>query len=258
MFSPPLLSMRWEDVLFAHWAVDPAIVERQVPPQFTVDTREGDAYLGVVGFRMADIRPMGAPAGLSFPELNLRTYVRTDEGPGVYFFNLDAADRLAVPIARRLFRLPYYRAEMSVTEGDGGFRLESHRTDDAALPADFDATYSPSGTPTEPEPGTLLSFLTERYRFFVADEDGRVYRGDIDHDPWQLQPADLSVRANGLFDANGFAEPESEPLVHYSPGIDVTAGPLRRSTVACSRASSGREILPDPKPAKSRPGYWRP
>jgi uncharacterized protein YqjF (DUF2071 family) len=228
MQSPPLLSMRWDDVLFAHWAVDPATVAEQVPDQFTVETYEGDAYLGVVGFQMGDIRPRGAPVGLSFPELNLRTYVRAEEGTGVYFFNLDAADWLAVPIARRLFRLPYYRADMDLTERDGGFRLRSRRTHTDVPPCAFDATYHPSGTPAEPQPGTLAHFLTENYRFYVADADGRVYRGDINHDPWRLQPADLDIRANDLFSANGFDRPDGDPIVHYSPGIDVSAGALLR------------------------------
>lgn len=228
MQSPPLLSMRWDDVLFAHWAVDPGTVADRIPDQFTVDTYEGDAYLGVVGFQMSDIRPRGAPVGLSFPELNLRTYVRADGGTGVYFFNLDAADWLAVPIARRLFRLPYYRADMDLSERDGAFRLQSRRTHDDAPPAHFDATYRPTGEPTEPQPGTLARFLTENYRFYVADDDGRVYRGDIDHDPWPLQPADLEIRENDLFTANGFDHPNGDPLVHYSPGIDVSAGALLR------------------------------
>jgi len=228
MSGLPLLSMRWEDVVFAHWPVDPELVAAQVPGRLTVDTHEGDAYLGVVGFRMDDIRPRGSPIGLSFAELNLRTYVRTDEGPGVYFFNLDTSDPVAVPIARRLFRLPYYRTDADVTEQGDGFRLRSRRTHRGVPPADFDATYRPTGTPATPKPGTLATFLVERYRFFVADDDGRVYRGDIYHEPWELQPADLEVRTNDLFSVNGFDRPDGEPLVHYSPGIDVTAARLQR------------------------------
>ncbi|PSP85631.1 hypothetical protein BRC96_02570 [Halobacteriales archaeon QS_6_64_34] len=33
---------------------------------------------------------------------------------------------------------------------------------------------------------------------------------------------------NGLFAANGFDRPPGDPLVYYGPGIDVTAGRLRR------------------------------
>ena len=63
MFSPSLLSMRWADALFAHWAVDPAVVDERLPEGLSADTYDGDAYLGVVGFQMEDIRPRGAPIG---------------------------------------------------------------------------------------------------------------------------------------------------------------------------------------------------
>jgi uncharacterized protein YqjF (DUF2071 family) len=222
--------MRWADVLFAHWPVDPAVVAPTLPDGLDVDTRDGDAYLGVVGFRMASIRPRGLPRSLgrSFPELNLRTYVRGDDGGGVYFYNLDAADPIGVALARGLFELPYYRAEMRVDDREDGVRFRSRRTHRNAPRARFDATYRPTEPATRADPGSLDAFLTERYRFYTESDGGRLYRGEIDHPPWELSPATLTVRENDLFDANGFDRPAGDPLVHYSPGIDVTAGRIRR------------------------------
>nr|WP_049935847.1 DUF2071 domain-containing protein [Haloplanus natans] len=224
-----LLSMRWDDVLFAHWPVDPGVVAPTLPDGLAVDTDGGDAYLGVVGFRMDPIRPRGAPFGLSFPELNLRTYVRSADGPGVYFYNLDADDRIGVTLARALFELPYYRAEMRVEDGEDGIRFRSRRTHRDAASARFDATYRPTGTAKPVAPDSLDAFLTERYRFYTESEGGRLYRGDIEHPPWEVSDATLSIRSNTLFEANGFDRPAGEPLVRYSPGSDVTAGRLRRA-----------------------------
>ena len=67
-----LLSMTWRDLLFAHWSVAPETVAERLPPRVSVDTRDGDAYLGVVPFVMSDIGPRGLPVGLAFGELNLR------------------------------------------------------------------------------------------------------------------------------------------------------------------------------------------
>ena len=227
-----LLSMRWRDLLFAHWPVDPETVGQALPEGLSVDTYGGDAYLGVVPFVMADIRPRGSPVGLSFAELNLRTYVTAEDRPGVYFFNLDADDRIGVRLARSLFRLPYYRASMSVgTRGEGRsreVRFRSRRLTTDAPSARFGATYGPDGTFSEPEPGSIEAFLTERYRFYTADDDGRLYSGDIEHEPWRLAPAWADVRANTLFRANGFDRPEGEPILHAAAPIDVTAGRLRR------------------------------
>jgi uncharacterized protein YqjF (DUF2071 family) len=222
-----VLSMRWADVLFAHWAVEPDTVSQRLPSSLSVDTFDGEAYLGVVGFEMQDIRPRGVPVGLTFPELNLRTYVERDGKPGIYFFNLDADDPLGVFVAQRLFRLPYYRARMSVTRSDDGVRLRSRRAG-ADRPAVFDATYSAGGPLHTPEAGTLEHFLTERYRFYTTDEGGRLYFGDIQHRPWEVAEAAATIGENYLFAVNGFEAPTGEPRLHYSPGVDVRAGTLER------------------------------
>jgi uncharacterized protein YqjF (DUF2071 family) len=220
--------MTWRDAVFAHWPVDPEVVAPTLSEGLAVDTGpDGQAWLSVVGFVMEDIRPRFAPIGLSFPELNLRTYVRHGDASGVYFYNLDADDRIGVPIARRFFQLPYYRAEMTVTERDGAIRFRSDRTHSGVPPASFDATIEPQGSPEPPEPGSTAAFLVENYRFF-AEGDGQLYYGEIEHDPWRIQPAALTIRTNTLFEASGFDQPDGEPLVHYAPQEDVTAGRLRR------------------------------
>ncbi|AZH26398.1 YqjF family protein [Haloplanus aerogenes] len=223
-----LLSMRWDDVLFAHWPVDPGVVAPTLPDGLDVDTHDGDAYLGIVGFRMRSIRPRGVPVGLSFPELNLRTYVRSAAGPGVYFYNLDAADPIGVTLARGLFRLPYYRAKMQVEDRPDGIRFRSRRTHRGASSARFDATYRPAGAADTVDSDSLDAFLTERYRFYTESDGGRLYRGEVDHPPWELRDATLTIRENTLFEANGFDRPEGDPRVRYSPGSDVTAGRICR------------------------------
>jgi len=225
-----LLRMEWRDVGFCHWPVEPSVVAATLPDGLTVDIKDGQAWLGVVPFEMADIRPRGSPIGRSFGELNLRTYVTDGETSGVYFYNLDADDRLSVALARRLFELPYYRASMSVDRTTDGVRFRSRRTDDRAPMADFDATYGPVGDAEvhEPSPRSLEAFLVSRYRFYVADDAGTIYYADIDHDPWPLQDGTVEIRTNDLFAANGFDNPRGDPVVYYSPGIDVTAERLRQ------------------------------
>jgi hypothetical protein len=220
--------MDWRDVGFFHWPVDPDTVAATLPDRLSVDTYDGRAYLGIVPFRMTDIRPRGSPIGLSFGELNLRTYVEADGVPGVYFYNLDADDAIGVRIARTLFQLPYYRARMRVDATGERVRFQSDRTHHGVPPARFDATYGPAGTPAAPEPGSLESFLVERYRFYADSDDGTLYYADIDHEPWPLQTGTVDIRRNDLFGANGFDDPDGEPLVHFSEGIRVTAGRLHR------------------------------
>jgi uncharacterized protein YqjF (DUF2071 family) len=221
--------MTWRDALFCHWPVDPAVVAETLPDRLSVATHDGEAYLGVVAFVMDDIRPRGTPVGLSFPELNLRTYVDGPDGPGVYFYNLDADDRLGVSVARRLFALPYYRAEMRAMrpEGADGVEFRSRRTHRGVPSARFDATYAPTGGGFSAEPDSLEAFLVENYRFYA--DGNRLYRGEIGHEPWTLREGTAEIRENTLFEANGFERPAGEPIVHCADPIDVSADRIRRA-----------------------------
>src|SRR5262245_10075958 len=107
---PWVMAMRWHDLLFAHWPVDPAVLRPLIPASLQIDTYDGQAWIGVVPFRMTGVRPRFVPPlpGLSaFAEINVRTYVTIEQKPGVWFFSLDAANRLAVWAARLSYHLPY-------------------------------------------------------------------------------------------------------------------------------------------------------
>ncbi len=98
--------------------------------QLTLDTFDGQCWVGVVPFHMSGIHARGLPPlpGLShFPELNVRTYVTHSGKPGVYFFSLDAANLPAVWAARAFYRLPYFHAEMSSNEVEGSIHYSSRR-----------------------------------------------------------------------------------------------------------------------------------
>src|SRR5687767_1945955 len=102
---PWLMTQTWHDLLFAHWPVDPEQLRSQVPPQFAIDLFEGEAWLGIVPFHMTNVAPRAVPAMpwvSEFPELNVRTYVRVGDRPGVYFFSLDAGSSVAVLAARTM------------------------------------------------------------------------------------------------------------------------------------------------------------
>ena len=146
--APWLMTQSWNSLLFAHWRVDAAEMRRAVPDAFDLDLFDGEAWLGVVPFYMTNVGLRAAPAlpWLSaFPELNVRTYVRVAERPGVYFFSLDAGRRLAVAAARALLNLPYYAAAMSVDRREAAVHYQSARRHGSR--AEFNAIYEPASAP---------------------------------------------------------------------------------------------------------------
>jgi uncharacterized protein YqjF (DUF2071 family) len=224
------VEMGWRHVLFTNWSVDPAVVDAHLPVSLDVDTHEGDAWLSVIPFTNVAVRPGRVPPGLGFalPELNLRTYVTHGDDAGVYFFSLDADGILGVTGARFFHHLPYFYADISLSVVDGAVSYTSVRRHPGARPCDFAATYEPVGERRHSDTGSLEAFLTERYRYYTETPDGELRYAQIRHPRWPLHDADVDIRRNAVFETNGFAHPEGDPLVLYSPGVDVTASGSRR------------------------------
>jgi uncharacterized protein YqjF (DUF2071 family) len=228
---PWLMGQTWRELLFAHWAVEPEAVRRVVPPQLELDLRNGAAWVGVTPFRVTGLRGQGmAPIpGLSaFLEVNVRTYVVAGGRPGIYFFSLDASSAAAVAAARRGYRLPYFRAQMSAARDGAGIRYRSERVSSDGLAAALDLAYEPSGPPLPVEDESIERWLAERYCLYTLDERGRVLRGDIHHPPWPLRPASARIALNTMGRQVGL-ELSGEPLLHYSPRQDTLLWALDRA-----------------------------
>lgn len=229
--GPWVMRQRWHDLLFAHWPLSPETLRTTLPPGLALDTFDGWAWLAVVPFRMSGIRPRGLPAVpqlSSFLELNLRTYVTVDGKGGVFFYCLDASNPLAVALARSLFRLPYYNARMTLADDGTAIRYASRRTHRGAAPAEVRVRYGPTGPVTLARPGSLEHWLTERYCLYTDDRRGRLYRGEVHHAPWPLQPAVAEFSANTMPQAHGIALPDRAPLLHFARRLDVVVWPLQR------------------------------
>jgi len=210
-----------------------------LPRQLQIDTFEGQAWLGVVPFRMTGVRLRGTPVlpGLSaFPELNVRTYVTCGGKPGVWFFSLDAGNSLAVAIARAWFHLPYFRARMSCAKRDGWIHYQSERMHRGAPSGLLAGGYHPVGEIFSARRGTLEYFLTERYCLYAADRRGRIIRGEIHHPPWPLQEAEAEFTGNTMAEALGIAL-ISRPLLHFARRQDVLVWPPQRVSAPADSSS---------------------
>lgn len=229
--SPWIMRQKWHDLLFMHWPVPVGALRALIPGSLEIETFDGTAWVGVVPFRMSGVRPRLMPPfpGISaFPELNVRTYVRLGDKPGVWFFSLDAASTFAVAAARFAFHLPYFRARMScaATE-EGRIAYRSKRTHFGAPPADLHASYGPTGPVFHARRGTLEYFLTERYCLYAAHRN-RIFICEIDHAPWPLQPAEAEIERNTMAATAGITLPDARPLLHFAKYQDVKTWGLKR------------------------------
>ncbi|WP_151085946.1 YqjF family protein [Hymenobacter baengnokdamensis] len=232
-----LMHQDWGDLLFMHWPVPADVIQPHLPERLQVDTYDGHAWLGVVPFRMWNVRSRvtpPVPGVREFLELNVRTYVHLNGVPGVWFFSLDATNALAVWAARTFFHLPYFRARLTL-ERPATERLHytGHRVHNGAAPAHFTATWQLGEALPPSEPGSLAFFLTERYCLYAAgghapNYGDRLYRGRIAHQPWPLRAAELLHYDSSLVESHALPTPAGAPVLHAGGPLSVDLWRLQR------------------------------
>jgi uncharacterized protein YqjF (DUF2071 family) len=223
--APWVMTQTWHNLLFAHWPVGMRQLREKVPREFELDLFDGEAWVGVVPFHMTNVAPRGIPSLpwiSEFPEVNVRTYVRVGDRPGVYFFSLDADSRLAVRAAKTLLNLPYHSASIRMACQEDSIQYDSRRRDGHAE-ARLSVSYQPVGAGLHPIPGSLEYFLTERYCLYNLDSGRVPYRLEIHHPRWPLQPAAAEFARNTLADAAGLSLAAGKPLLHFSKRQDMVA-----------------------------------
>lgn len=228
---------RWERLAFLHWPVDAATLSNVLPPGLEPDEFDGSAWIGVTPFEVHGLRlrlTLPAPCISSFPEINVRTYVTSEGKPGIWFLSLDTSSWLAVQAARRTYRVPYHHASQTVRRDGDRVEFESTRDD-----ARFASSYWPTGPVSPAAAGTFEHFMAERYCLYTMDDRLRLLRGDIRHEPWPLQPAEVQIQTNSMARPYGI-ELTGEPKAHYADRLDVVFWPLTLETVTpAGRAPSG-------------------
>ncbi|HEY1528742.1 MAG TPA: DUF2071 domain-containing protein [Candidatus Angelobacter sp.] len=220
--APWIMKQKWHDLLFAHWPLAPDKIRPLVPKELELDLRDGAAWVAVAPFWMSGVRGRWAPPLpflTKFCELNVRTYVRCQGVPGVYFFSLDAASLPAVLGARATYKLPYFHAAMLIRSSGESFEYTSSRLQEPR-PANFHARYRPISAPRVRNKNSIESFLTERYCLYTVDK-GHVLRAYIHHAPWQLQDAEAEFDLNTMAQAAGIDLPDTKPLLHFSRNLEV-------------------------------------
>jgi uncharacterized protein YqjF (DUF2071 family) len=221
--APWVMTQRWNDLLFLHYAVAPALLRPLVPDVLTLDTCQQRAWVSITPFWINHLRPPGIPSlpWIShFSEVNVRTYVTYGGKPGVYFFSLDASNLSAVWGARMFYRLPYWHASMKVVgRGDRTIGYRSKRSH-GPKPAEIRASYGPSAGPFHARPGSLEYFLSERYRLYAYARK-RLYGGEIHHLPWELQEATVDLEHNTMAESLGLRLSAAADLVYFSRELKV-------------------------------------
>lgn len=213
----PATTQRWEALSFLHWPVDPLVVQRVLPRGLRVQTYDGATYVGLVPFRMEDVRlgPLPAvPRWSTFGELNLRVYVRDAAGGEGVWFDALWCERAAFVAVTRVAGVPYHRCRAAVPDatGDDVLRYRFVSTSRTA-PVRFDARVR-AHEEVDASSG-LARWLTARWAAYAV-RAGRTWRIPVEHEPWTLRRGSVDRLATDALQRLGLSLPAEPPLVHVA------------------------------------------
>ena len=218
---------QWRDLAYVHWRYDPQVVAALLPEGLEVDTFDGSAWVGLIPFSMRGIgvpRLPAVPYFGSFPEINVRTYVRRNGIPGVWFFSLDVNRLIPAVVARTTYLLPYCWGRASNRIDNGVLRSDVERRWPSRARS---RTAVRIGQPIV-QPDDLAVFLSARWGLYSKGLFGGLMYAPVDHEPWPLHSASLESIDQNVVEAAGLPSPTGEPHVMFSPGVSVRIGRPRR------------------------------
>lgn len=205
----------WNNALFLHWKVDPLELEELIPQELELDLIDGKAWISIVAFTMEKIRPRRLPyfsPVSNFDEINIRTYVKHRNKPGVHFLSIEGGKRLSCFVARSLSELPYRYSNMKRSKTE--YSSCNHRFGEI-----LSVNYNVANTITPKS--DLDKWLTERYALF-QDTETAINAFDIHHLEWPVFDVTLNELVVNYPRFNGFVSNVPDKI-HYSTGVKVLA-----------------------------------
>lgn len=215
---PWVMRQRWDDTLFLHWPVSPDVLQPHIPNGVELDLYDGTAWIGIVLFEVNGLRGRYLPPipfTNTFPEVNVRTYVKKNGKPGVYFFSLDTPNKLAIKAARTGYSLPYFFADVSMKRSTTDVDCLSIRKERGLPRESLHVVYRPDGEAIPNKEGSFPHWMAERYCLWSLFGD-ELFRTDIHHRKWALESVDIELKVNTMAQYVPREYLNKAPIAHYS------------------------------------------
>ena len=223
------LTAEWRKLIMANYPVDSAVLEPFLPAHTELDQWKGQTYLSLVGFMFhkVQIRGISVPFHRSFPEVNLRFYVRYKEGNewkrGVVFIS-EIVPRPAITwVANSLFGEHYCSRPMR----------NFVRTEEDLLQVGYQWKYKGRWNNLEVDTaaralplqaGSAEEFITEHYWGYAAIGANRTGEYQVEHPRWDIHrvlnyqiDCDFESLCGGRFSGLDAQAPETVFLAEGSP-----------------------------------------
>ena len=211
----------WNNSIFLHWQVELEDLKKFVPKELEIDLFEGKPWVSVVAFTMEKIRPKNLPSFSpisNFDEINIRTYIKSNNKTGVYFLSIEGGTKLSCKIAKGISELPYRFSKIKRSQN----KFESCNSEyNDELKLEFKVGKVVS------EKTELDKWLTERYALFQDSEES-INEFDIHHLEWPIQEIELTkIMVN--YPRFGKLLKKEPNKIRYSSGVKVIAWGMNKT-----------------------------
>jgi len=225
------LTAEWHHLIGVTYAADEALLAPHLPRGAQIDELEGSPRVSLVafGFRHTRVRGLAIPGHITFPEINLRFYVRLNGERGVVFIR-EYVPRPAISIvAKLIYNEPYRttRMEHVVTEARDALHVR-HRFGPRRANL-LEAIATVDGR--LPEPASAEHWLTHHDLGVGRTRRGEARSYRVEHDLWPLHEV---LTLNAQVDFGALYGPEWAHLATAEP-----------SHVTLATGSEVRVLVPD-------------
>lgn len=204
----------WSDLIFISFPVDKSLLQNHLPKGLKLDLFNKTAYISLVPFSSSKTSIKLVPEAITSAEvvgLNVRTYVKVDDKPGVYFFSINMSSLLVSQLIKRKFYFNGCNAKVKHVRNDD-FQSYNCQRNNGDNTERFSCSYKPYGVTYQAESGSIEAWLIERFCAYSVNHSGKLYRTEIMHNPYVLQKVNVQILEDTISD---FSRKLAPPLFHY-------------------------------------------
>jgi uncharacterized protein YqjF (DUF2071 family) len=173
-------------------------------------------------------------------EANLRTYVRCQGRPGIWFLSVLADNAPAIRVAQWLTPMPYEVAKISYTQEQGRYQFDARMQ--GPLGGHLTVSLFPEPTKQSTADGTLDAWLLERYRLYVRDRRRGLMHAQVSHRRWIYSHGQLMECATNLGGAFALDFARKPDRIHFARGVAARFGRFRKvATETCGGPTKGQQ-----------------
>lgn len=185
----PFLEAEWSNLCIVTYPVPPEILEERVPEPLELDTRNGNAFASLVAFdfQKTKVWRVGWPGFRSFPEVNLRFYVRHGDRRGVMFIREFVPQPFVAWMAGVFFGEPYEALPMeSEVRREDGLITVDHQWTHGGTIQRLELTAEEESSP--PEESSDAYYFSDHRWGFGRDGDDETIVYEVQHPLWETHP----------------------------------------------------------------------